>query len=297
MSMRGENPLVSVGLPVRNGAATIADVAASVLAQKYGDVELIISDNASTDDTETVCRDLARADARVRYQRQPENIGLLNNFIATIQAARGTYFRWISDSDRIDPGYVQACLDVFTADPRLILVSTGVAYLTEDGQTSSEEYAGTGLGSDDPADRAVEMLRMLTVSYRQLDPLYGMMRRETVVAIPRRNMLREDEIFAVKLALRGPWAHVPEVLALREWRAGNTTSMARLLAVPAWQAHFANTLQVAELLRVVRGAELTPEQQRRVRGAVYRMYGIRQRWMVTHRSRKLLRLARFRGRA
>src|SRR5262245_49498567 len=115
MSMAGANPLVSIGLPVRNGAATIGDVAESVPGQKYGDVELVISDNASTDETEAVCRDLVRADARVRYQRHPENIGLLNNFISTINTARGTYFRWISDGDRIEPSYVDACLEVFMA--------------------------------------------------------------------------------------------------------------------------------------------------------------------------------------
>src|SRR5262245_33646269 len=121
-------PLVSIGLPVRNGAKTIGAVAESVLGQKFGDLELLISDNASTDDTEAVCRDLVRADPRVRYQRHPENVGLLNNFIATQLAARGTYVRWISDADRLEPGYVDACLEAFAADPRVILVTTGMAY-------------------------------------------------------------------------------------------------------------------------------------------------------------------------
>ncbi|HEY7224962.1 MAG TPA: glycosyltransferase family A protein [Micromonosporaceae bacterium] len=289
--MPGEAPLVTIGLPVRNGAATIGAVAESVLAQKYGDLEFLISDNASTDDTEAVCRDLMRADSRVRYQRNPENVGVLNNFMATMRAGRGTYFRWISDADRLEPQYVDRCLDALAADPRVILVTTGMAYLTQDGQVTSEQYTGTGLGSDDPADRVAEMLRLLTSSYRQLDPLYGMMRRERVLAIARRNMLREDEVFAVKLALAGPWAHVGEVLAMREWRAGNTNAMARLLSVPAWQARFANTLQTAELLRVVREAQVTPEQRRRMRADVYRLYVRGQRIELARRSRKLMRLA------
>ena len=76
---------------------------------------------------------------------------------------------------------------------------------------------------DDPADRVVEMLRMLNASYLQLDPLYAMMRRDSVIQIPRRNMLREDQIFAVSLALAGPWAHLPQVLARRTWTTGPTT--------------------------------------------------------------------------
>src|SRR4029450_5526736 len=98
-------PLVSVGLPVRNGESTIADVVASVLAQRYDNLELVISDNASTDATESVCRDLAQADHRIVYHRHPENVGLLNNFIGTINSARGIYFRWISASDGLEPHY------------------------------------------------------------------------------------------------------------------------------------------------------------------------------------------------
>jgi len=213
--MPDTEPLVSIGLPVRNAADTVAAVAASVLGQRYSRVELVIYDNASTDATESVCRELARADERVAYRRHPENVGLLNNFVATLRAARGSYFRWISDSDDIEPNLVARCLTEFANDSRVALVTTGMAYTTDDGQTRSEPYTGTGLGSDDPADRAIEMLRLLNESYLQLDPLYAMMRRETVAAIPRRNMLREDQVFAVKLALAGRWAHVPEVLARR----------------------------------------------------------------------------------
>jgi glycosyltransferase involved in cell wall biosynthesis len=285
-------PLVSVGLPVRNGESTIADVVASVLAQRYDNLELVISDNASTDATESVCRDLAQADHRIVYHRHPENVGLLNNFIGTINSARGTYFRWISDSDALEPDYTDQCLAAFGADPRVVLVTTGVAYLTSDGHARTELYTGTGLGSDDPADRVVEMLRMLNVSYLQLDPLYAMMRRETILTIPRRNMLREDQIFAVKLALAGPWAHLPQVLARRTWTTGPTSAQARMLGVAPWQSKMANTLQLGELLRVVRDADLTAAQRARARAAVYRMYLGRQRSTIRHRSRKLLRLGR-----
>jgi hypothetical protein len=289
--MSHDAPMVSIGLPVRNAAQTVASVARSVLAQHYGNLELVISDNASTDGTEDICRDLVRADARVVYHRHPENVGLLNNFTGTIRRANGVYFRWISDSDALDSQYSRVCVDAFTADPRVVLVTTGVAYQTEDGAVSAEPYAGTALGSDDPAERAAEMLRLLNESYRLLDPLYGMMRREAVLTIPRRNMLREDQVFAVKLALAGPWAHVPRVLAQREWRTGPTSSQARLLSVPSWQARFANTLQVRELLRVVAEADLTPAQRSRVRAAVYRMFVRRQRMTLHHRSRKLARMA------
>lgn len=284
-------PLVSIGLPVRNAGSRVADVVRSVLAQDHARLELVISDNASTDDTEEVCRELARSDPRIAYHRQAENIGLLNNFEYAIRAARGTFFRWIGDDDELAPTYVSRCLREFAADPRLLLVTTGVAYAGPDGVTESAEYHETALGSDDPVERFIEMLRLLNESYLLIDPLYGMMRREPVAAIPRRNMLREDEVFATKLALAGPWRHVPEVLARRNWRRERIGRVAARLGVPSWQSHFSNTLQCREILRWLPQAGLTAEQQRRARAAVYQMYLRRQRRTLAHRSRKLMRMA------
>src|SRR5690348_7832467 len=135
--MSPTDALVSIGLPVRNGAANLAGVIGSVLAQEHSRLELVISDNASTDDTEELCRAAARADPRIRYHRQPENIGLLNNFLATMRLARGEYFRWIGDSDWIAPGYLSRLLDVYAADERLILVTSRLEYELDGGQRAS----------------------------------------------------------------------------------------------------------------------------------------------------------------
>src|SRR5581483_9653265 len=143
---------------------------------------------------------------------------LLPNFVFAINAARGTYFRWIGDDDWLAPTFVSRCLSVFAADPRLILVTTGVEYVGPDGTAQSARYDGHGLDADDPGERLAEMLRLLNQSHLLIDPLYAMMLRGPVAAIPRRNMLREDEVFATKLALAGPWGHLPEVLARRVWK-------------------------------------------------------------------------------
>ena len=73
--MLGKSPRVSIGMPVYNGAAFLKESLDSLLSQTYGDFELIISDNASTDETESICRSYAAGDPRVRYQRQEENRG------------------------------------------------------------------------------------------------------------------------------------------------------------------------------------------------------------------------------
>ncbi|MFB4272387.1 glycosyltransferase family 2 protein [Nonomuraea sp. GTA35] len=285
-----DSELVSIALPVRNGAGRLAAVVRSVLAQDHPHLELVISDNASTDGTEELCRDLAAGDPRIVYHRHPQNIGLLGNFMHAARVSKGAYVRWIGDDDRLEPHCVSAALAAFAADERLILVTNQVSYTGSDGRVSTVAYTGTDLGSDDPVVRFAEMLRLLNESPYLIDPLYGLLRRGPAIGIPRRNMLREDEVFAAKLALAGPWAHVPEVLSHRNWRLERIGRIARRLDVPSWQSHLANTLQCRELLRWVRDADLTEEQRRRARTEVMRMYARRQRRTLAHRSRKLLAL-------
>lgn len=289
--MVNSGTLVSVGLPVRNAGVRVAEVAKSVLAQDHDRIQLVISDNASTDDTEDVCRELARSDGRIAYHRQATNIGLLNNFRYVIGAAEGRYFRWIGDDDRLEPGFVSRCLQVFAEDPRLILVTTAISYTGPDGGAQAVEYHGTALASDDPVERFLEMLRLLNASHLTIDPLYGMMLRDTVAPIPRRNMLHEDEVFATKLALAGPWGHVPEVLAHRVWKDDQVGALGRRLGVPMWQWRIRNTLQTRETLRWLRHVHLTDEQRRRARAAVYAMYLTRQWRVLQRRGRKLVRMA------
>jgi glycosyltransferase involved in cell wall biosynthesis len=287
-------PLVSVGLPVRNGAERIERVVKSVLTQDHQDLELVISDNASTDGTEQLCRELVAADSRITYHRHPENLGILNNFQAAIRLARGEFFRWVSDDDWLEPTCVSRSLAVFATDDRLILVTAQLAYIGEDGMAQSAVYEGTRLRSDDPVERFTEMLRLLSESYLLIDPLYGLFRRSSAMAIARRNMLREDQVFAAKLALAGPWGHVPEVLGHRHWKDENTFDMVSRLGVPAWHAHFATTLQCREMARWLDdpdpGIGLTDEQRRRARAAVRAMWLHRQRHVAARRTRRLVRI-------
>ncbi|MGE5831083.1 MAG: glycosyltransferase family 2 protein [Micromonosporaceae bacterium] len=285
--MPSSDPLVSVCLPVRNGEKRLEPVVRSVLAQDHGELELVISDNASTDGTEQLCRELARADPRIVYHRQPENIGLLNNFVAATRLARGEFLRWIGDDDRIAPTYVSRCLELFAADERLVLVTTQIDYAGDGGAQESAGYDGTALRSDDPVERFVEWLRLLNQSYLLLDPLCGVVRRAVVVSVPRRNMLREDQIFAARLALAGPWGHVPAVLARRGWKDETRTALARRLGVPVWQARVATALQCRELLRLVSDADLEPAGRRRARAAVVQLYLGRHRRNLANRSRRV----------
>ena len=86
-------------MPVYNGEKYIREALDSLLEQTFTDFELVISDNASTDGTEGICREYAVKDARIRYVRQPENRGWQFNFKFVLDEARGEYFMWMAYDD------------------------------------------------------------------------------------------------------------------------------------------------------------------------------------------------------
>jgi glycosyltransferase involved in cell wall biosynthesis len=288
--MFAAKPLVSVGLPVRNGEQHLGEAARSVLDQDYGQLELVISDNASDDGTEEICRQLARADRRVRYQRHAQDIGLVQNFSSVLHRARGTYFKWMGDDDYLAPTYVSRCVEVLDDDTELILVTTQQAHVGPDGTVESASYDRTQLRSARSVERFTEWLRLLNESRLLLDPLYGMMRRAPLRRTPRPIMLYEDQILAARLTLAGPFGHLGEVLSFRRIKPfPRLTVTARRLGVPSWHASVATTLQCRELLTAVYEAQLGPRERRQAHAAIARLF-LRRQWLtVAHRSRKLVR--------
>jgi glycosyltransferase involved in cell wall biosynthesis len=290
MSRPTQSPLVSIALPVYNGAETLPPVIESVVSQDYPHFELVISDNASTDGTEEICRHFARADERVVYQRHATNVGLLNNFRSAAETARGSHVRWLGDDDALEPDYLSRVLQVFAEDGRRVLVTTQIVYVDSAGvEILHADYDPAAFASADPIERLAEMLRLLTSGFALLDPLYAMMRRDLAL-LPRRNILREDETFAARLALAGPWGHVPLPLARRHRSEVSTTALVHLLGVPSWHRHAMDVLQCQDLLEWIAGSSLDTAQYRRARAEVLRMYARRKRNQMRRGVAKLERL-------
>lgn len=285
--------LVTIGLPVRNGEGHLGDAVQSVLDQSYGRLELVISDNASDDATEEICRQLARSDTRVRYHRQPENVGLVQNFNAVLHLARGSYVKWLGHDDWLTPTYVSRCVEVLDDDDALILVTTQQAHVGPEGSAETAGFDAARMRSARPVERFTEMLRLLNESHLLLDPLYGMLRRAQVAPVPRPIMLFEDQVFAARLALAGPFGHVGEVLSYR--RAApfeHLPATATKLGVPRWRAKVATALQCRELLTALGEADLAPGERRQASAAVAGMFVRRQRLAAVRRTRKLAGLVR-----
>ena len=122
-SQEAHIPKVSIGMPVYNGEKYIREALDSVLAQTYTDFELVISDNASTDGTEAICREYMSKDTRIEYIKQPINVGACNNFNYLLEHARGDYFTWLAHDDYLDSSFLEVIVRYLDEHNDVVLCS------------------------------------------------------------------------------------------------------------------------------------------------------------------------------
>lgn len=212
-SMRA--PPVSLGLPVFNGEEFLAPVLESVLAQTYGDFELVISDNASTDGTPDIVRHYAERDPRIRYFRQSTNIGIGNNWSFVARQARGKFLKWVSANDEYPPNAVQDCVEVLEQDDSVVLCYGRTQFIDMTGRRL-DLYAGDfELTSDDPLERYGVIRGRLHLS----TPIQsGIVRLDAVRRCGyMRNFRDSDRVLIFGLALAGKFVLLPQILFYRRW--------------------------------------------------------------------------------
>src|SRR3984957_15644681 len=126
-------PKLSVGLPVYNGSAYVAESIEALLGQTFEDFELIISDNASTDDTGEICHRYERLDSRIRYFRQPRNVGLAPNHNFCVERARGSLFKWAAGDDLYARDLLEKCIAALDEYPEIALAPSWAAMIDGNG--------------------------------------------------------------------------------------------------------------------------------------------------------------------
>jgi glycosyltransferase involved in cell wall biosynthesis len=114
-------PKVSIGLPVYNGEKFIQKALDSLLEQTFTEFELIISDNASDDRTEFICREYAERDSRIRYIRQIKNMGAAANWHRVLDYALGELFIWFAHDDACHPKMLSLFIAKMDLDPNIVL--------------------------------------------------------------------------------------------------------------------------------------------------------------------------------
>jgi glycosyltransferase involved in cell wall biosynthesis len=204
-------PGLSVGLPVYNGANYLAESFEALLGQSYGDFELIISDNASTDSTPDICQHYAQQDSRIRYFRQPRNIGLAPNHNFAVEQARAELFKWASNDDLYARDLLERCVDALNDNPDVVLAHSWTAMIDGSGAvTKATEYP---LATASP--RAPDRFRSLLFDDGGDDD-GGVIRTKVL----RQTAMKEsyhhaDRTIIAELSLYGRFYQVPDWLYFR----------------------------------------------------------------------------------
>ena len=207
-----QKPKVSIGLPVYNGARYLAETLESILAQTYTDFELVISDNASTDETEVICRSFAARDKRIRYHRNVTNVGLSKNYTRAFELSSGEYFRWATYDDPIAPEYLASCVAVLDSDPSVVLVHSRSSRIDEHGRVKGNYDHQMNLAAAEPYQRFHDLV---TVRHSCNESL-GLIRSEVLKLTPlQANYVGSDRTLLAELGLRGRFHILPEYLFFR----------------------------------------------------------------------------------
>ncbi len=172
----GPVPKISIGVPVYNGADTIARALDSLLAQEFTDFELIISDNASTDGTLEIVRAYSATDQRIRLIEQPVNRGALANFAFVLNAAVGEYFVWAASDDIRSSDYLRVNYDFLVSHPEYVASTSPTVF---DEQLLAPLVDGGGiLGAADLGARIISFLAIV----HDNSCFYALIRRELLKA-------------------------------------------------------------------------------------------------------------------
>lgn len=204
-------PRLTLGLPTYNGERYLAESLDALLAQTYGDFELIISDNASTDGTQAIAEAYAERDPRVRYVRHPVNRGSTFNHNFVIHEARGELFKWVSDDDLYAPELLELCIEALDARPEVPVAHAWTAYVDDHGTLVDRPPYPLVTDTPDPAER----LRSLLVTQGG-DDIYGVIRMSVLSQVELFGSYHmADRTFVAELLLHGPFHNVPDYLYFR----------------------------------------------------------------------------------
>jgi glycosyltransferase involved in cell wall biosynthesis len=202
-------PLVSIGLPVFNGEKGIGRALESLLAQEYRHVEIIISDNASTDGTEGICREFAARDSRIKYHRSDVNRGAVWNFNRVFELATGEYFMWAAHDDEREPGYLAACVRRLEQSPTAVLCHSHTSLYIEG---RDDLFCVATLDTFERVMGVVDRYRETLQRFPAV-AIYGVYRRNAMrqTGLFDRT-IASDLAFVQELSIQGPFVQVPRTL-------------------------------------------------------------------------------------
>lgn len=211
-------PLVSIGMPLFNEARFVKDSLDSILAQDYPNLEIIVSDNASTDETLSICQSSIGERIDVLLHRFDENRGAAENFRYVLNASKGKYFMWASGHDLWAPNYIRENVKLLEAAPTAVVAFGTSVWIDGNGAKIAKYFGYTDTRGMAP------VARFFTIFWGNMHPVLGLMRKSALDKTRSMvNAVGTDLILLSQLALQGDFVHAPDTLwQRREFRKEST---------------------------------------------------------------------------
>lgn len=194
-------PLVSILLPVYNEEKFIGETIESILEQDFENLEILISDNHSLDNTVHLCQEYACRDRRIKIFEQPSNIGALPNYNYLTKKAKGKYFMLAAGHDKWTSNYISANVEALESRPSAVL-SYGTPYWIDENGEDCHQFSGWY----DTRGLSVAA-RFFFVFWGKANPILGLFRRSKYPDLTGHNYVGSDNVILCLLALRGEFVH------------------------------------------------------------------------------------------
>lgn len=201
---------LSVGIPVRNGSRYLGEAIDCLRKQDFQDFEVLIADNASTDDTPQIARAAVEADPRFKYIRHERNIGLIANWNYLIANTQGELFAWMGADDKSDPRLYSTCIRLLDKDPGAIAGFSQSAQIDEHGNITRPIIETARSNHHDPAVRFADFA---SFERHECQMCFAVFRREALASVrPMMLFPGSDRLLFAELALQGRFARDPQML-------------------------------------------------------------------------------------
>lgn len=208
-SQPARKPRVSIGMPVYNAERYLPFALNSLLGQTFDDFEIVISDNASTDGTEGICRGYAERDERIVYRRNDENIGVSANYRRVFQLANGRYFKWAAHDDAWSANMLETCVAVLDARPEVVLAYPCMDLIDEEGRVVDRHDIHPSTDVPSPHQRFYRLVRYRT----RMPQIHGVMRSSALRATPLIGDYASSDVTLIAwLSLLGRFHEIPDYL-------------------------------------------------------------------------------------
>lgn len=211
---------ITVGIPVYNGARHIASALESILGQTHTDLEVIVADNASTDQSAQIVEAFAARDPRVRLVRHATNMGAARNWNSLVPLARGRYFKWASSNDLVGPSMLEECMREMERDSSLVLCNGRTTLIDEQGHELGRYDHDIDATQDAPSERYNHVRLNVALNNLQSGLIRTDQLRKTLL---ERSYPGGDMVFLAELALYGRFRLLPRALFFRRIGADSST--------------------------------------------------------------------------